>query len=176
MIPMKKDKLVLGFAGKKDPSAVTVDIDPKHEPDVACDLNQVPWPFPDNEFKSVICHHVLEHLSSLSSAMRELHRICSPSGVIYIEVPHFSSWMANDPEHRLRFSYFALDSYFADASVNWHITDFKFKLLERKITFHRAHRRYFLARLFNRFPLAYERFWTYIFPAEHLIFKLRPLK
>lgn len=176
MIVMNKTKLIIGAAGKPASDAVTLDINPAHHPDVVCDLNTTPWPFATNQFQEIICHHVLEHLDGLDSAMKELHRICSPEGVIYIEVPHFSSYMANSPEHKLRFSFFSLDSYLASGTKSWHITDFKFMLVERKITFHRAYRRYFLHKLFNRSPLSYERFWTYIFPAEHLIFKIQPVK
>lgn len=173
---MEITKLVIGAAGKKDPAAITLDIDPRHHPDVLHDLNKTPWPFKDDRFETIICHHVLEHLCDLPPVMRELHRICGPRGFIYIETPHYSSWMANSPEHKMRFSYFSLDSYIADKPKNWLNTDFKFALLERRITFHRAYRRYFLQRLWNRFPFAYERFWTYLFPAEHLIFKIRPIK
>ena len=35
---MEKGKLVLGAAGKKEPDAVTLDIDPRHAPDVVHDL------------------------------------------------------------------------------------------------------------------------------------------
>jgi predicted SAM-dependent methyltransferase len=173
---MEKTKLILGFAGKKDDTAVTVDIDPRHQPDCVHDLNMVPWPFEDNQFASIFCHHVLEHLLDLSLVMKELHRICRREGTITIEIPHYSSWMANDPEHKLRFSFFSFNAYINDQPHDWHLTDFKFRLLEREITFHKVYRRYGLHRLWNRFPLTYERFWTYIMPAEHLILKLQPLK
>lgn len=172
---MEKYKLILGSAGGKHPDAVTLDIDLNHKPDVVHDLNKKPWPFSDNQFKEIICHHVLEHLNDIGPAMEELHRICSKDGEIYIEVPHHTSPFANSPEHKLRFNYFAFDGYIEQGITKW-ITGKKFKLLERKITFHRAFRRYFFHRLFNKFSLYYERFWTYIIPAENLIFKLRPIK
>ncbi|MGE5279809.1 MAG: class I SAM-dependent methyltransferase [Deltaproteobacteria bacterium] len=173
---MTKDKLVLGAAGKGHPDAVTLDVSTRHKPDVVHDLDVFPWPFEDGRFGEIVCHHVIEHLSGLTPALRELHRICRPGGRITIEVPHFSSWMANDPEHKMRFSYFALDPYFLGHRKNWLLVDFSFDLLERRLTFHRAFRRYFFHRLWNRCPLAYERFWTYLMPAEHLIFVLSPVK
>lgn len=174
-MPMAKDKLVLGAAGKTHADAMTLDIDKRHNPDVVWDLNRTPWPFTDSQFRHITCHHVLEHLQELDSILKELHRICSPEGTIYIEVPHFSSWMANDPPHKLRFSYFSLNAYLADGK-SWILSEVKFRLLERRVTFHRAFRRYGLHRLWNRFPMAYERFWTYIMPAEHLIYRLQPIK
>ena len=173
---MEKTKLVLGAAGAKHPEAITLDIDPRHSPDVVHDLNKTPWPFRDNRFRSVICHHVLEHLDSIGGPMEELHRICERGGEIYIEVPYHTSWTANTPEHKLRFNYFAFDGYLDNGKIKWITTDKKFKVIERRITFNRAFRRYFLHRLFNRFPLYYERFWTYIFPAENLILRLQPIK
>jgi ubiquinone/menaquinone biosynthesis C-methylase UbiE len=171
---MAKDKLIIGSAGKPAPDAITLDIDPEHHPDVVHDLHQVPWPFSDNQFKEIICHHVLEHLNDITAAMNELHRICKPDGEIYIEVPHHTSWCANTPEHKLRFTYFAFDS-FIEGKTSWR-TGKKFRLLKREVTFHKAFRRYFLQKLFNAFPMEYERFWTYICPAEFLKVWLRPIK
>lgn len=173
---MKKDKLVLGAAGNPPKDAITVDIDARYHPDVVFDLNSVPWPFEDNQFSSITCHHVIEHLNDLSSVLQELYRVCKPEGRIYIEVPHFSSFCAHNPWHKLQFSYFSLDPYLQEGGRHWMKTDIKFKTHKRVVTFHRAYRRYGLHLLFNRFPRAYERFWTYIFPAENLIFILEPLK
>jgi len=171
-----KTKLILGAAGHANPDAVTLDIDPRHNPDVVWNLNKTPWPFENNQFKEIICHHVIEHLEELNPAMDELYRICSMDGEIYIEVPYRSSWLAFDPQHKLIFGYFSLDGYINGGSTKWMNTERKFKLLERKITFHKAYRRYFLHKIFNKIPLAYERFWAYIMPAEHLIFRLQPIK
>jgi predicted SAM-dependent methyltransferase len=66
---MKGTILVLGSAGKRHPEAITLDIEPRHKPDIVYDLNITPWPFPDNQFQEVICHHVLEHLNDFTSAM-----------------------------------------------------------------------------------------------------------
>lgn len=172
---MKKEKLILGSAGKKIEGAVTLDINPEHHPDVVHDLNVIPLPFKDNQFKEIVCHHVLEHLNDLASISSELHRICKSGGVIYIEVPHHTSWCANTPEHKLKFNYFAFDGYIENGITKW-MTGHKFKLLKRELTFHRAFRRLFLHKLFNAFPLSYERFWAYIFPAEHLKLWIQPLK
>ncbi len=171
-----KRKLVLGSAGKKEPDAVTLDIDPAHAPDVVHDLNMVPWPFEDNRFENITCHHSLEHLDGVAGPLGEMHRVCKKGGEIYIEVPHHTSWCANSPEHKLRFSYFSLDGYLEGGITKWTTTERKFALIEKKITFNRAFRRYFLHALFNRFPLYYERFWAYIIPAENLVFRLSPVK
>ena len=172
---MEKERLILGSAGKSFDDAVTLDIDPVHKPDVVHDLNIVPLPFNDNSFKKIVCHHVVEHLEGLSKLMAELHRICRPEGIIYIEVPHHSSWCANVPEHRLRFNYFAFDGYIEGGKTKW-ITSTKFRLVKIQITFHKSFRRFFLHKLFNKFAFSYERFWTYMFPAEHFKIWLQPIK
>ena len=171
----KENRLVLGSAGKIIPDAITLDIDPLHKPDVVHDLNRTPFPFKENQFQEIICHHVLEHLNDLPPVMNELYRICHPTGTIYIETPHHSSWFSHTPEHKLFFNYFAFDGYLDDGRTHW-ITGKKFRLLKREITFHKAIRRFFLHKLFNRSPLTYERFWTYIFPAEHFKIWLSPIK
>ena len=172
-----KRKLILGHAGKEHNDAITLDIDPLHNPDIVHNLNECPWPFKDNSFDEIICHHVVEHLESLDKAMQELYRIASAKCRIYIEVPHHSSWFANTPEHPLRFNYFSFDGYLTlGVKQEWITTMNKFDLIKREVTFHKSFRRVLLNKIFNKYPLTYERFWTYIFPAEHLKLILQPNK
>lgn len=170
-----KTQLILGHAGKDHPDAVTVDIDPLHNPDYVHDLNTFPYPFEENQFTEIICHHVLEHLENLPPVMDELHRILAKDGVLIIESPHHTAWCANTPEHKLFFNYFAFDGYIDDGCTEW-INGKKFKAIEKKITFHKRFRRLFLHKLFNRHPKEYERFWAYMFPAENMTAKLTPIK
>jgi len=168
-----KEKLVLGSAGKMHPDAVTVDIEALNNPDIVHDLNVCPWPFKDNAFSNIIAHHVLEHLNDLS-CMKELHRICKKEGVIYIEVPHHTSWCANTPFHKLHFNYFAFNGYIK-GETTW-LKSVKFKCIKKEISFHKYYRMFFLHKLFNRYPKAYERFFCYLFPAEFLKVWLTPVK
>jgi SAM-dependent methyltransferase len=172
----QKKRLVLGAVNCNDPDAVKVDVDEAYKPDVVHDLNIVPWPFSDDQFSEVTCHHIIEHLKELPPVMDELHRVCRADGKIYIEVPHYSSCFANAPEHKMHFSFFSLDSYVREGEKSWMVVERKFRLLSKRLTFHRAYRRYQLHRLINRFPRSYERFWAYIIPAENIIFELQPIK
>lgn len=169
----QKDILVIGHAGKPAPEALTVDIDPELHPDVIHDLNIVPWPFGDGSFREIVAHHVLEHLNDFVATMREFHRVCKADGQVYIEVPHHTAWFAKDPAHKMSFGYFSFDGFIA-GNATW-VTGKKFRCIRREVTFHRLYRTLFLHKMFNKFPLMYERFFCYLFPAEHVKIWLVPV-
>jgi SAM-dependent methyltransferase len=83
-------KLNLGSGEFKKPGYVNVDFYSFNEPDVKHDLNQIPYPFEDNEFELIEADHVIEHLHDVFQVMREIHRIGCPGALIVIRVPHFS--------------------------------------------------------------------------------------
>lgn len=168
-----KDVLVIGHAGKPWPEAVTLDINPEAHPDVVHDLQCTPWPFEDNAFGQIVAHHVLEHLSDVTACMGELYRVCRKDGEIYIETPHHTSWFARSCDHKLYFSYFSFEGHLVENAVA-RVKGKKFICLKREVTFHKVYRMFFLHKLFNKFPLAYERFFCYWFPAEHVKWWLTP--
>jgi malonyl-CoA O-methyltransferase len=51
------------------------------------DLTQ-PLPFPAATFDLVLCALVLEHIATLDSFFREMHRVCRPAGKVIISVMH----------------------------------------------------------------------------------------
>lgn len=83
-------KLNLGCGEIKKEGYVNVDWQSLTNPDVAHDLNSLPYPFPDNSFDIIEAFHVLEHLDKPFAIMKELHRISKPGGKVIIKVPHFS--------------------------------------------------------------------------------------
>src|SRR4051812_41902587 len=83
--------LNLGSGKKYDPNAVNLDITAATHPDVLHDLEQTPWPFPDDRFSRVEAIDVLEHLSEPLTAMGEIHRITRKGGIVVVALPHFSS-------------------------------------------------------------------------------------
>jgi len=169
---MEKNKLNIldvGCGTHKIPGAIGIDVDNCSDADVLHDLNVFPYPFEDNEFDKVICKQVMEHLEKPLDALREIHRISKPGATVIIEVPHFSCFYAFCSLHHKRFfSYFSLDTFIKKYGL--------FTIEKKLITFHRAHRRWGLALIFNRFPLFYERFWVFICPAEHIHFELKVKK
>jgi hypothetical protein len=85
-------KLNMGCGHNKKVGYVNVDRAPACVPDVVCDLEQTPWPWPDSSVSEVVFFHALEHMGEQSAAflaiMQELYRVCAPNAVVHITVPH----------------------------------------------------------------------------------------
>jgi SAM-dependent methyltransferase len=155
--------LDLGCGNNKDKGSIGADISRDSKADVVCDLNRYPLPFKNDSFDQVVSKQVFEHLQDVDKLMCEIHRIVRDRARIRVYVPHFSCFYSYaDPSHKRTFSVFAFDKIARNCGFN---------LVSRKITFHRAHRRFGIQILANRFPVAYERFWAFILPAEHLYFE-----
>ena len=160
--------LDLGCGKNKNPGSIGVDIGLDSMADVICDLDHASYPFKGNYFDTVISKQVFEHLDDIARTLREIHRVCRNKGKLTVEVPHFSCFFSyGDPTHKRTFSVFSFDKLAPACG---------FRILTRQITFHKAFRRYKINAFANRFPLGYERFWAFIFPAEHLHFEFEVLK
>ena len=98
-------RLNLG-AGKRVFPAWTNHDKIKHSPfiDVACNLEQMPWCWPDNTFSRIDAWAILEHLPyNLMKSMDELWRILRPGGKVHIKVPDYRYRKAYlDPTHETR--------------------------------------------------------------------------
>ncbi len=85
-------RLNLGCGSRKLEGFVNVDKYPGCAPDLVHDLEQLPWPFPDDSAEEVVLRHVLEHLGRETSVylglMGELWRVCAPGATLRITVPH----------------------------------------------------------------------------------------
>lgn len=95
-------KLNLGCGEFKKEGYVNLDYISHLKPDVVHDLNEYPYPFPDNRFKLIEADHVLEHLENPFRVMKELHRILANGGKLIIKVPHFSRGFTH-AEHKRGF-------------------------------------------------------------------------
>lgn len=86
---MKGKKLILGAGQfwRKSIDTYQVDIIPFKNIDQVVDLNETPWPLPDNTFLHINASHLIEHLKDLKAFMNECHRILVPGGTLYIETP-----------------------------------------------------------------------------------------
>lgn len=72
--------------------------------DQVVDLEQFPWPWPDDSVEEVLLFHVLEHLGAETAVylgiIKELYRVCRDGAKIMIAVPHprHDSFLS-DPTH-----------------------------------------------------------------------------
>jgi hypothetical protein len=81
-----------------------INVDRYGEPDVRHDLEDVPWPWPDDSVSEVLLKHVLEHLGRDPAVyldiMKELYRVCHDGAAIRVIVPHHRhEFFYNDPTH-----------------------------------------------------------------------------
>lgn len=168
--------LHLGAGQKYDPAAVNVDLVAATGPDVVHDLDQTPWPFPDDRFEEVRANDVLEHLDDLVSVMEEIHRVCRDGATVRVTVPHFSCANAfTDPTHRHYFGRFSFDYFTGENELGFYSSS-RFKSKKATIIFRPSLVNKVIWRLANRYPWGYEQRWAWIFPAWFLSFELEVIK
>jgi len=136
----KSKSKILNLGAGKEPikSAVNHDIT-KHSKyiDIAWDLNNLPWPWPDNFFDKIRAWAVLEHLEiGLLKSMNECWRILRPKGILVIKLPYWKSegcW--DDPTHMRGYTlntmnYFDPDTKYGNQYDFY--TLFKWKILKKE--------------------------------------------
>ncbi len=180
LIPDPQPKILhIGAGNRKIKGAVTLDINPRINPDVVWNLNDFPYPFEDCTFSTIVCEHVIEHLDNVIGVMEELHRISEPGGRVWITVPYFSSLNFNtDPTHIHAFSSRSFDYLCLDTDlVRYDYSTAHFRKLRGRMTmrpmtpFNRL-----LMRLINRNLTFYEEHLAYIIPGQDLQFVLEVVK
>lgn len=85
---------------------ITLDWDDTCRPDVVHDLNNLPYPFDDNQFDEIHAYEVLEHCGTQGDyrfffdQFSEFHRILKPGGYFVGSCPNWDSpWAWGDPGH-----------------------------------------------------------------------------
>ena len=92
-------KVNIGCGAKVLEGYLNVDKHPINERVVHGDLNER-IPCQENSAEEVLLDNVIEHISSVDLAMREIYRILRPGGTLTIYTPHYSSqssWRGNPP-------------------------------------------------------------------------------
>jgi len=117
------DTLNLGAGNRIIDGAVNHDLT-LHRPEitVAHDLNDLPWPWPDDSFDHIEAWAVLEHLRiTLLVSLAGCWRILRVGGVLNAKLPlwnHDMSWA--DPTHFWKFSLVSLDQFDPDTERGAH--------------------------------------------------------
>lgn len=102
MLPAGSRILDVGAGGRRiRPDVVTLDACPGPEVDIVSDLHEVP--IEDGVFDAVICTGTLEHVADPWQAVREIHRVLTPGGIVHIDVPFIQGYHA-DPTDYWRFT------------------------------------------------------------------------
>ena len=84
------------------------------------DLEQTPYPFPDNAFDLIRAMDVIEHLTDTSKVVEELWRIARPGARMTVRVPHWASYRAHrDPTHHAYFDEHSFD-YFGTGEYSFY--------------------------------------------------------
>jgi len=162
---MSEKILDVGCGKNKIKGAIGLDIDKGTDSDIVWDLNKYPYPIESGEFDKVYAKHIIEHVDDPVNFIKEIYRIVKPEGTCFIETPHFSCYVAySEPQHKRYFSYFMIDEI---------LKKVPFKIAEREITFYKSFRWSGIKYLANKFPRDYEKFWTYLFPAENVTMLLK---
>lgn len=162
------------FAG-----STTLDISPEGRPDVIHDLNVAPYPLPANSFDLIVCLHVLEHVDRLVEATTELHRLLRPGGLLFVEVPYFTSvHYFTDPTHRHAFTTRSFDYYVEGTPVSrfgYSPARFAKKRVEIVVPGNGFFSR-FLRRFINGHHRLYEERLAFLFPRHVIQFTLEAVK
>ncbi len=170
--------LELCCGGRKyKPDSVGVDINLDSVADVIWNLEEVPWPFKNDEFEEVLCFHAFEHFQNRLTAMEEIHRVSKNGALLHISGPHFSSvTFYSDITHQFPFSWRMFDFILEESKIDRHYTNVRYRLITRRITFYKQQYFLLLPYFFRIFPKLWEKFFSFVFPARQVDFVLQVVK
>lgn len=186
-------RLNLGCGKRYRDGYINVDWSPETKADILCDLNHLPYQWPDNSFDEVYASHILEHLDKPVAVMKEIHRILRPGGLCHLRVPHFSRGFSH-VEHEHGFD-ILFPNYFKKTFTKFGYFGFEFELEKMELHwmafFHllpslgyRSYTIFFLRGInalisfvANLSPRLCSRVWCYwVGGLEEIEFKLRAVK
>lgn len=96
------------------PNRLTVDIDPARSPEIVADAHALP--FEDNEFESVLCTEVLEHVKDPFQVEREIRRVTKVGGTLILST-RFVFPLHDTPHDHWRYTKYGLREIFKEWEI-----------------------------------------------------------
>lgn len=101
---LKEGKLVkinLACGQVKQEGFIGIDKIKTDATDIVMDLEEYPWPIPDECIDEITCSHFVEHVTDLIKFIDEIYRILKKGAKCTIVAPYYSSMRAfQDPTHK----------------------------------------------------------------------------
>jgi SAM-dependent methyltransferase len=127
--------LDIGCGINKIPGAIGMDINPLSAADIVHDLDDLPYPFANDQFDEVVGRHVIEHVRDPMAVMSELHRITRPGGVIRLVAPHWTNPdFATDLTHRNHLNSYSFRNMIEGREVFPFYTEARFRQRGTRVT------------------------------------------
>lgn len=113
--------LDIGCGEHRQPGFLGMDKQALPGVDVVHDLEDIPWPFPDDCLDRALISHILEHVHDLLAFMAEVHRVCKDGAHVFVSTPYWQSMGAwSDPTHVRAITENSL-WYWDDRSTYWRL-------------------------------------------------------
>ena len=178
--------LDIGCGTNKVAGAIGMDVNPRTAADVIHDLDDLPYPFADDEFDEVIGRHVIEHVRDPMAVMSELHRITRAGGVVKLVAPHWTNPdFATDLTHRNHLNSYSFRNLTDDRAVFPFYTNVRFRQMTARVTILNLWKLTgleYLINLDNRFPRLrfirkfWEQYLNAVMRGKEIYFELEVIK
>ena len=158
---------------------INLDDNPNVKADVIHNIESFPYPFEDNIFEVIYCHHILEHVDNLLGVMEEIWRISKPNARIYIYGPVTGSFeVHSDITHKRSLNSQAFRRCFKPEGDTWGFyTKAKFQVLRDHIVFYNILKPLeVLVNWSRRIKNIWERHFAYTLQAKEIQIVLRVVK
>ena len=172
----------LGCGLRKAEGAIGLDINPRSDADVLCNLDSGNLPFRDSSIDKVLACDVLEHVDNFVAVVEDIWRILKPGGILEVSAPFMSSVnYFSDPTHRRAFTSKSFDYFIkGTTSSEYRYSDAEFLLNSVEYEKNEYECRHFINRMIIRWANnnmeKYERRYAFIFPVYQIYFELQAVK